>query len=256
MKNFCQWWDSFKKRINELPKTNVFLYGVVILLCIGFVLSICKINHLNSRLDTQNTLIIQIFRGDKETEQNLKLQKFKEDFYIKQQERDSNLILTVLPILFAIFGILSYKLSSDEFSFFKTQQKNKHAKQQAKYNSTHKQLVETQNDLYYQIADINMNKADNHLNDENKASYLFYKIVALKSYTTCYFNHVELKQEDTAKSLLNDMIIPHLKDIESISDLTAIHKSVIINSLKYIGSINNTEIDDLLPKIQVKIKYE
>lgn len=149
MKKFCEWWDSFKKRINELPKTNIFLYVVVILLCIGFTLSICKINHLNSRLDTQNNLIYDIIKGDKQTEQQLKYQQFKEDSYIRQQDRDTTLILLIVPVFFAMFGYFTFKLSSDEFAFFKNEMIRNYDEQKAANQSVHKQLVKTQNDLYY-----------------------------------------------------------------------------------------------------------
>lgn len=258
MKKIREWWNCFKNFIRQLiPKTNVFLYSIVMVLCIGFTLSICKISHLNSRLDTQNTLIIQIFRGDKETEQNLKLQKFKEDSYLRQQEKDTELIMMYIPCVFLIITFLSYGNIQDVINRFKKYVEAKTKYYDEEHKKLHIDLVGIQNDLDREIGFLRESEANNYLNIDKFTDYVSMYLTAISYFSRCYVYYKEQKDTTEEQSALFHILKAINKVVEIVDkNNIEIDKSETLSKTKEIRENTNEEVSLQLSKIETKLNLK
>lgn len=85
-------------------------------------------SSLNSRINTLT---------QKYTEkENADIQKFKEDYYLKQLDRDTNLLLVIFPILLAITTIATFAGVREEFKRNIAEIKSDSEKQISEYNKS------------------------------------------------------------------------------------------------------------------------
>lgn len=242
-----------------IQKTNIILYFLTMGLIIAFIFAINKINYLEVKIENLNTSFVKMSKNDSPTEQQLKYQQFKEDAYIKQQEWDTNLLLIVMPTLFALIGFFTFKSSSEEFSFFRNEMTNKHDEHAAKNESVHNKLLELQQSLIHQSSTINRNRADSYLSKNDKAEYFLYTLLSLSDTAEYYLYNVgRVENQGNAKaeqSIL--LIIATLKQLNGLASSEinqhTIASMVIPNIIRRIRKIENQEIDALLSKIHTKI---
>lgn len=106
-----------------------FILGLFSAFLILFIVYLVISNSsLNSRINT----LTQTY-SEKE---NLDVQKFKEDYYLKQLDRDTNLLLVVFPILLAITTIATFAGVREEFKRNLAKVKSDSEKQISEYNKS------------------------------------------------------------------------------------------------------------------------
>lgn len=193
---------QIEKLKETLPRTVKILIGLTLTLLTGVAILLFKYCTLTTKVESLNNQIVRFANCETKTIEDLKHQQFKEDSYIRQQERDTTLILFIFSVLIASFGFFTFKLSSDEFAFFKDKVKDDINNQHTKYETVHNQLVETQTDFYSQIADYNEEKAKKYKSEHNELLYITYIMKALNNHTTCYLNHIILNQNNVARAIL------------------------------------------------------
>ncbi len=75
-----------------------------------------KIDHLESRIETIGKYTSPYFNCDSQKTHYIEIQKFKEDNYIRQQEHDTTLILTVFAAIVGLVAFFTFRASKEEIA--------------------------------------------------------------------------------------------------------------------------------------------
>jgi hypothetical protein len=119
------------------------LFSAFLVLLIVYL--IMSNSSLKSRIDT----LTQTY-AEKE---NTDVQKFKEDYYLKQLDRDTNLLLVVFPILLAITTIATFAGVREEFKRNLAEVKSDSEKQISEYNKSVVHISNLKSSVSFQYAD-------------------------------------------------------------------------------------------------------
>lgn len=244
----CYWKSS---------KTNIFLYMVVTALCIGLVISINETFHLKSRLDTQSNLIFNLIKGDKETAQNLKYQQFKEDSYLRQQDKDTNLIMMYIPCVFLIITAFSYLNIREVIDGFRKYIVNKTDEYDKKHENFHEDLVNIQNSLNREIGFLRESEAQNYLNMNDFSDFVSMSLTAISYFSRCY-SYYKKNKDEVQEKMISQNITESLMEIQKVIDknIIEIDKSEVLNATKEIRENTNNDISLLLSKIETTLKLK
>jgi hypothetical protein len=135
---------------------NVFYSSVLFILIVICSIEYHNSNVLESRMNSLNKNSID-FNSEK---------TFKEDYYITQQSRDTNMLLLVFSALLGITGILTYRSITSETNVLINEMDAKYQKQKAENDSYHNDLVLLESELNFQIGLIYSDKAENLFNSD------------------------------------------------------------------------------------------
>lgn len=219
---------------------SILLFAVIILSAINY--------HDNDVLESR---INTIYKNTKEIKSE---KSFKEDYYILQQSRDTDLLLLVFGILVAVTGFFTYKSVVDRFDY-KTVELTKE-------NEAYKKLLieelgELKMDFFSHGADLDNERAQTFLKNGNFQHYILYAMSCVqKNYE--YYSHLMKAKPNEDHEYIIKVIVETLQEINNnlepsikISDSS---NSVIEDSLKKIRRIDNTEVHRHLSAIQSKFK--
>lgn len=121
-----------------------FILGSVITL----LFSVCVFLYVQN---TSLSASLVTYRTDKELV-NKEFQKVKEDYYIEQQNRDTNLLLVVFPILLAITSVMTFTGVREEFKSSLAIQKSTYENQISEYNKSIIHIKNLEGDLSFETA--------------------------------------------------------------------------------------------------------
>lgn len=133
----------------------------IVILSFGFgiliattIIQYSEYTHLDSRLNTLNNNFKRLVVKDSSLVKEVRFQQFKEDSYLRQIDRDTNLILWFVAIIFSVFGLISFA------SFNHRDQQIEEALEE-KYNVHIKELKTLEHDTNNLKADLNSESASN-----------------------------------------------------------------------------------------------
>ena len=229
-------------------KNNIihFLYSVCLISLFVFaVITYHNNNALESRINALNKNG-KDFNSEK---------TFKEDYYIKQQSSDTNLLLVVFPIIVGFIALFTYKDIFQKVVAYETKIQTKIEEQETEWNKNHSLILELKARM----------DLDSSQSNFSHSSYFFHE-EDYEYYITSFLNGVKYK---VYHSLWLSDKFPETSDLvikEVISKLKiftkAINKIEIPNNLsnfqltelsKEIRKINNDEVDNLLSIIYSKL---
>lgn len=210
-----------------------------------------KMSSDENRFDTLSQQIEKTTNFDKDITKEFAINRFKEDYYIKQQSSDTSLILTVFGVTVVIFGIFSYTLFESRINEHKNYFTDKIREQDNKYYSLQIHLNDllknTASDKGYE----NMIKAKENYEKQNYDWYVYFSLEAVSNFSEYFL----LSDSQEIKNFTTDTQITTLKEVvKNIEKL-----SISINNLeptvtqKYITNIlrfQNIEITDLVCRIK------
>jgi hypothetical protein len=229
-------------------KINIHLfYTTILFILIVFVsIEFHNNNILESRINSLNKNSVN-FNSEK---------TFKEDYYITQQSKDTNLLLVLFPILVGAFGFFTYTNVTERYkSRFDTIEidYNNH---KAEWMKNHNMLIELETELNYQIGAIFSDRASKSI-QTNFNNGLMLSMCAMEKFAmsasaeksrerkelTLKLIHIEL---DCLDSMIDD------KDIFEVTDLDFyIYKDRIERIIKVLDNNSMTIFNRITSKIRI-----
>lgn len=235
--------------------TKKHSFAIISILFVFTIISFIYMNHridsVNDRLTCLNKNFQRLVIKDSTLVKEIKFQQFKEDSYIRQLDRDTNLILWFVALVFGLFGLISYssfnkRISDIEENFQKTYDGHIN-----KANSLTEELFELKADLNSESYTINTEKAQNFFKEKKYDLYIFYELLASSKLTHSYLHNKD-KHQSLAESELKaiksniSIIYSRIKDLEKKPEIDKTTFNSFINSLH---RINDIEINENISKI-------
>ncbi len=241
---------------------KIKVYFLAILIA-GLLIWVIYLHHQNTvaqtKFDTLNQHFIEYVKKDSLISEKLKIQQFKEDSYIRQQEHDTTLILLIIPLVFGIFAALSFIVSERRFIDFRVEQDAKHSEHIRKNNKLHDELFGLKAVLERELGLLKSEEAEKY-SKSDISGYLVYKFMSLMYLANCCKYHLEHGHTEFTKPLLKGIEDTLEKVLTNISSseviLTGLTPNDFIESFSAIRSLNVTKIDFLLAQVQAKMKFE
>ncbi len=216
-----------------------------------------EIENLSSRIDTVNANFKRLTSNDSTFVDEIKFIQFKEDSYLKQLDRDTNLILWFIAIVFGVFGVISYASFSSRVRSLTKEFDKKYQSHILELTQLKESLNETKIDLEYESANINVQIAENFFNIGLHKESVFSTLLA-ESKRSEYFLYHRNKNEALAKSTYNLIIINLnglLKRLKEYKEKPKMDKESFTIITKNLRKVNKFEILDILSKIHALIEF-
>jgi len=237
-------------------KSIIGLSVLTIGLAIVCFLLFQKVNYLNDRLITLGDNVV--YYCDSIDNSRFEKYEFREQQYIRQQERDFTVLMTLMFFLATLTGFISYKLSADEFTFFKKQVDKKHRKQKANYRKLQNKIEATKADLNYETYLIRLEDAKRYSKAGSIGAYVFYSLTSLMYLSLAHIFRHNNGNTDLAESLL-ESIRMELKNIVAIltkeEDMGNISKQSITKLTDQILKVDDEEVRQFIHDIFLKLKF-
>ena len=188
-----------------------FIYTLLIIfLIIITIIQFSKIDSTNSRIDSLNKNFERLVLKDSTLLKEVRYYQFKEDSYLRQQERDTNLILWFIAIVFGLFGIISYSSFNKRISLMENEVDDKLENHVKRLSHLQNNLLELEGDLNNDSSSIAKMEADESLELKLYDAYLFYRLLASRKMS----KYCEFKKGNDEKTATH--VIGYIK-----SDLTS-----------------------------------
>lgn len=240
---------------------RIFIIVVSILLLFlvsgGFYIS-HKNQVLQTRIDTLSNHLQKVAIRDSLTLSEIGQQQFKEDYYIVQLDRDTNLLLWLIPVLLAVFGFVSWVNVSNLVKTVRLENDNKYAAQEERYVDIFKKFHGLKADYDADRANKNESDAIFHFERGNYDWYVHNMLSSVK-YISDYYLWFKEQDAELAKILIQDKIrtlqnvYDNIKDRKDIDDISS-HSTMAY--IKDIRRFDNPQIEKLLSLIHSKLKKQ
>ena len=235
----------------------VLSFGFVFLFTTIFIQR-TEIENLNSRIDTVNANFKRLATNDSSFVKDLKYIQFKEDSYLKQLDRDTNLILWFIAIVFGLFGVISFASFSRRVGSLEKELNDRYENQFESFKAMSEDLGYTKALLDFDSALVTDQIAENHFNKQLYDSYASLSIIAVNKRARYYLFHLD-KDEKTAQYSLN-LIRKNLKvlydNLKGLKEKPIISKKDYLLYTTYTREIEEFEILEILPKVQELFEFE
>lgn len=242
---------------------NKTLIVLIVLTVISVIVSFWlyrKVDYLNNRLETLGDNVI--YYCDSIDQVKFQIHEFKEQAYIRQQERDTSLILTVFAVLFATFVALNLVVSEARLTSFKNkiskQTTKKASKWDKKHNRTTKNLLNIKADLDREVSSIEYERALKAYNDKDYDDFVTRTLFSIDSLADYYVYYHNSGNDNLAKKSL-ELIIDRVNYVNSnILDKeykSTIDRESVARICNNVRRLHNTTLDQALSLLQVSIKY-
>lgn len=132
-------------------KTNFYKTILFILLSIGMLFMYYRVSNLEHKYETLKEANVRLKTNNPLNDAQIKERQFKEETYIRQQERDTTLILFVFSLGSVVIGLFTFRTVKEEFvnqinevkkeyNDYKTEIEKKHIEISHKYKKLEKDL--------------------------------------------------------------------------------------------------------------------
>lgn len=236
----------------------------LIVLSFGFIFIIItiisqysEIRNLNSRIDTININFKRLADNDSSLVSEIKFMQFKEDSYLKQLDRDTNLILWFIAIVFGLFGLISYASFNRRVGILEKEINNKYESHISELELLKEGLYNTKADLKYDSSDLNNKMAEDYYKDKKYANYVLYNLLSCSQLSVYYLFHKNKNNTTLAESSYGDILarLNHIKvKISGLENKPKIKKEEFTTITKEIRKIEEHEIIKLISKIHTLIE--
>lgn len=244
-------------------KINGWLSFLLVLITLVFVFLYFDTRHSNeileSRVNTLSSDLQNIVLNDSITTAKIKEQSFKEDYYLKQLDRDTTLILWLIPIIISIFGIFSFFNVRNIIAEQAENNRRYNEQQEIKYREFEHNILQFRAKLGLDDYESLKRQAKELYNKGLYSSYLETYFRALSQKTTFYI--LNKKEGNNITELILETYVEDLKEIldvlKSLDSKIRLSNDVVFNyNIKTVKEISNKEIDDLISKIRKNVIVE
>ncbi|NCQ52447.1 hypothetical protein GW796_11340 [archaeon] len=246
-------------------KINGWLSFILVIITLLFVTLYFDVKHnneiLESRVNTLSSNLQKIAINDSITTAKIKEQAFKEDYYLKQLDRDTTLILWLIPVIIAIFGLFQFFNIKILLAGQAARQRSYNISQEEKYRVFEHNILGIKAKLGLDDYELLKKEAKNFYEKDYYSLYLVTYFRALSQKTTFYLINKK-ENNDITKIILSDYekdlqeILDNIKNLDNKVKLST--DIVWNNQIKSIKEISNNKIDKLISEIKknVIIEYE
>ncbi len=221
------------------------LYILVSILTVLNLYFIYTISNFEYHFETLKESNIRLANCEPLTSKETEIRQFKEEYYLKQQDRDTKLIFLVIPILFGLVSYLTYKKVLGEVTIHRDVLDKKYTDYETKWDEQHKRLSKLELDLYFQIGLNYSDYAEKHRIKNDFKNYIITSMCAMEKYAQV----INLCESDSYKQLilntLNSAIdfdfhlIKNISTIYEVSDLDfSVYKIRILTISNVLDSKN------------------
>lgn len=215
-------------------KTNFYKTPLFILLIIGMLFIYYRVSNLEYKYETLKEANVRLKSNYPLNETQIKERQFKEEMYIKQQEKDTTLILSIFSLGSLIVGFFTFRSVKEEFVNQINKIKKEHYDYKTEIEKKHSEMIQNnkilRKDLNFESA-ISLNDKLELISDQ-KMQIIFKLIIAEKLINV-------LKDSEDENKTFQDSIISLIDNvIESIvlifSDETLAENHITLNCEKII----------------------
>ena len=180
---------------------------------------------------------------------------FKEDYYIKQLDRDTTLLLVVFPILVGFVSLFTFANVVQKLGATKTEIENKIKEKETEWDKNHSLILELK-------ARIDLDSSHNSF---SQSSYFFHE-KDFEYYITSFldgvkykvYHHIWLSDKfPETTDIVEKEVISHLKrflnKIDEIEIPNNLSNFQLTELIKEIRKVKNDEVDNLLSIIYSKL---
>lgn len=243
-----------------MTKTTWFLIGLTVVLLVTSFCFYRKTDYLERRLECLGDNVV--YACDSICASQFERYEFREQQYIRQQDRDTNLILVVFAILVTITGAVTYKVGDDRISSLKDEYDEKIKRQEAKYKDAQDFINKTEAKVNYETYLSRMSESKRELDNGNKAIAVFLALAGL-SYSAGYYYYLTIYDKPASIKHLRTITssLTHLLSIIGSDQLlmTVVGKPIekvnVDGTLNALLKLNIEEINNLVYQIQMRLKY-
>lgn len=193
---------------------------------------------------------------------------YKDDFLNEQISNSTTLVLSVIGFAIVFAGVFTYffgksvildvlknfRLKVNEIRTEVRQAKNTNEKN---YNDIRVKHNDFEFSLNYNQGNFYVNLYNKYVDEKNAEMSLYYALIAFSDFTNCCLSNSD-KNDNVFKDEKVDYIKNGLKNLTELKEykVNVEFGGTIHNNISNIRKLDSVEIDILLSKIQVSIKYE
>lgn len=236
--------------------TIILLFGIFSISCVLFVQK-TKNENLESRINTLNCNFSRLIEKDSTLIKEIQFQQFKEDNFITQLDRNTNLILWFIAIVFGLFGIISFASFNKRVSDLEKEQQEKYDDYINKSETLKDEILEIKSDLRGEIASIKEMEADKYFDSKKFDSFALFMLISIKYYSQ-YYEYQKDTNIELAESILeyvNSSIEDFRNKLSELDDKPKVNKETFKSISTAINNLDNFEINKLFAEVQLLLQY-
>ena len=227
---------------------NLLYSFCIITLLVFSVIAYHNSNILESRINSLNKNSID-FNSEK---------TFKEDYYIKQLDRDTNLLLVVFPLLVGFASLFTFANVVQKLGATKTEIENKIKEKETEWEEQHKRLNSLEIDLNFQVAGDCLDSAKKYRNESDFKKALMLSLKAMEKYSQILKISNNNDYNTDIYNLLSSVITYNfelLKDIDTSFEIEGIlyttYNKRIITILEVLNKEDSIKFNSIISKYKI-----
>ncbi|RWW92351.1 hypothetical protein [Flavobacterium cerinum] len=239
-------------------KLRFYPFILTAILAVINIFLLYRVINFDAKYEVLNSTLHKVLINKKLSPSEIEIQKIKEESYIRQQERDTTLILTVFALFAGFTAFLTFRSFSSKVEEHTAIIDKKYADHEAKNDEQHRRLSKLENDLNYEMYRLKEIEAEKAYIEERLEGYIFYSIYANYHIYTCVQYNKEQGNSKNAKNLVDSIKI-NLKLMNTKIDKVEINESyrnVIISQINGINEIGDHEIFQTFSEIYSKLEFK
>lgn len=232
----------------------VFIIGIIVLSGILFH----KYNVLENRISsfTQTQTVTGVDTAPPDV-----IQKFKEDYYIKQLDRDTTLILVLFPVLLGLVAAFSYTSVKEEFKSQIQKVKEDYERKINDFEKTTESFYELEGDVNYEVARFRDSDSLEYYDKKEWEGFVVFKLLAVDYYAKSIFQ--KKSANDKFVNSVTSTIIANLEEMISVIEtegsdmkMKELAYDKFIRIKNNLEKLENPKINKLIARIFSKLKFE
>lgn len=215
-----------------------------------------KATSLEVRLNTLSRQVEKLAVCDTNTTRELSEQKFKEDYYITQQNRDMTIVLSTFAVSLALLGFGSFKL----FDVRVKQNENEINKRYEIHRRENERNEHRINNLIkefnHELGFTILSKASICLDNKELDWYLHYVLYSISCFSECFVINKKYGNDSVCDKLTKQQLKAIAKVIENVGENTNIRnidENLTNDYMSKARRFNSTELDRSLAVIWAKL---
>lgn len=236
-------------------KDNLYAIVITTLLFALLIFVFYRVSNLEYKYETLKESNIRLSLNTSLSSEQIKERQFKEELYIRQQEKDTTLILLVFTITIGVFSFLTFTSVKRTFDFRSDMMENKYQKYISEYEIKHSLVLELKSRLDLDNAFKSKSTAYEFLRNNLFLDYTESMLTSIK-YNVEYYLWFKSVHGKTSDVVLNDII----RDLKRVyaniknKDFEEFGEFLIYSSIKEIRKADNLEVEKYVSLIYAEIK--
>lgn len=169
-------------------KLNFYPLALIVILCVANIFLFYRILNFDSKYDALNSKFEKILQNKQLSNSEIAIEKFKEDSYIRQQERDTNLLLFVFTLFATATAFITYRSFVAKVIDHTAATEQKYTNYETKSNEQHNIILELKSRIDLEAGHKYNSIANQDLEDGFYDKYLENKSIVLNTILTIIYS--------------------------------------------------------------------